>query len=47
MFAGTKDGNHYGFYLEADGLRDDYVELTSDEHMAVMDAEDKQCLILS
>ena len=39
MFAGTKDGVSYGFYLEADGLLDDYVELSSEEHMALMDGQ--------
>ena len=46
VFAGTKDGDSYGFYLpdsvvDKDGnvsLRD-YVTLTNDEHMALMDAQ--------
>lgn len=38
IYAGTKDGEHYGFYLEKGGLSD-YVELTRDEHMALMDGQ--------
>ena len=38
IFAGTKDGKDYGFYLERDGLKD-VVELTDEEHMALMDAQ--------
>ena len=37
IYAGTKDGKDYGFYLEKEGLKS-YVELTDDEHMALMDA---------
>ena len=38
IFAGTKDGKTYGFYLENKGLKSS-VELTDDEHMALMDAQ--------
>lgn len=38
IFVGTKDGKDYGFYLEKDGLKN-YVELTDEEHMALMDAQ--------
>ena len=38
IFAGTKDGKTYGFYLENEGLKS-YVELTDDEHMALMDGQ--------
>lgn len=38
IFAGTKDGKDYGFYLEKDGLKD-VVELTDEDHMALMDAQ--------
>lgn len=38
IFAGTKDGKTYGFYLENEGLKSS-VELTDDEHMALMDAQ--------
>ena len=38
IFAGTKNGKDYGFYLERDGLKD-VVELTDEEHMALMDAQ--------
>ena len=38
IFAGTKDGKTYGFYLENERLKS-YVELTDEEHMALMDAQ--------
>lgn len=38
IYAGTKDGTEYGFYLESDGLID-YVELTEEEHMALIDGQ--------
>ena len=38
IFVGTKDGKDYGFYLERDGLKD-LVELTDEEHMALMDGQ--------
>ena len=38
MFAGTKDGKSYGFYLDKDGLKD-YVELTEAEHMALLEGQ--------
>jgi len=38
IFVGTKDGKNYGFYLEKEGLKN-YVELTDEEHMALMDAQ--------
>ena len=38
IYAGTKDGKAYGFYLEKEGLKS-YVELTDEEHMALMDAQ--------
>ena len=38
IFAGTKDGKDYGFYLEKEGLKN-HVELTDNEHMALMDAQ--------
>lgn len=38
IFVGTKDGKDYGFYLEKEGLKN-YVELTDEEHMALMDAQ--------
>ena len=38
IFVGTKDGKDYGFYLEKDGLQN-VVELTDEEHMALMDAQ--------
>ena len=38
IFAGTKDGKTYGFYLENEGLKSS-VELTDDEHMALMDGQ--------
>ena len=38
IFVGTKNGKDYGFYLESDGLKD-VVELTDEEHMALMDAQ--------
>lgn len=38
IYAGTKDGKEYGFYLEKEGLKT-YVELTDAEHMALIDAQ--------
>lgn len=38
IYAGTKDGKDYGFYLEKEGLKS-YVELTDAEHMALIDAQ--------
>ena len=38
IYVGTKDGKDYGFYLEKEGLKN-YVELTDEEHMALMDAQ--------
>ena len=38
IYAGTKDGTEYGFYLEPDGLIE-YVELTEEEHMALIDGQ--------
>ena len=38
IYVGTKDGKTYGFYLEKDGLQN-VVELTGNEHMALMDAQ--------
>ena len=38
MYAGTKDGKNYGFYLTNDGLKH-AVELTGAEHMALMDGQ--------
>lgn len=46
IYAGTKDGKSYGFYLEKDGLLDDYVELTNEEHMALMDGQaEGKCIV--
>lgn len=40
MLAGTKDGEHWGFYFDdqKDSLKK-YFELTRDEHMALMDGQ--------
>ena len=38
IYVGTKDGKDYGFYLEKEGLKN-YVELTDEERMALMDAQ--------
>ena len=38
MYAGTKDGKNYGFYLTKDGL-ENAVELTDDEHTALIDGQ--------
>ena len=38
IFAGTKDGTNYGFYLENDGLID-YIELTEEEHISLIDGQ--------
>lgn len=38
MFAGTKDGESYGFYLESEGLTD-FTELTNDEYGALLDGQ--------
>lgn len=38
MYAGTKDGKNYGFYLTKDGLKH-AVELTGAEHMALIDGQ--------
>jgi len=38
VYAGTKDGMTYGFYLDADGLQNVF-ELTNEEHMALMDGQ--------
>ena len=38
VYAGTKDGTIYGFYLEADGLQNVF-ELTNEEHMALLDGQ--------
>ena len=38
VYAGTKDGTIYGFYLEADGLQNVF-EVTNEEHMALLDGQ--------
>ena len=38
MYAGTKDGKDYGFYLTNDGLKH-AVELTGAEHAALIDGQ--------
>ena len=38
IYVDTKDGKDYGFYLEKDGLQN-VVELTDNEHMALMDGQ--------
>lgn len=38
IYAGTKDGTEYGFYLKPNGLIE-YVELTEEEHMTLIDGQ--------
>lgn len=38
IYAGTKNGTEYGFYLEPDGLIE-YVEMTEKEHMDLIDGQ--------
>lgn len=38
VYAGTKDGTTYGFYLDSDGLQNVF-ELTDEEHMALLDGQ--------
>ena len=45
MYAGTKDGKNYGFYLTNDGLKH-AVKLTGAEHMALMDGQSTGKVIL-
>lgn len=41
MFIGTRDGECYGFYLEKDVLKDDYIEISMDEYRTLLRGQAK------